>query len=159
MEIQIESIKQDTRDFIISYISDNWGSPIIVTRGNIYNIEKLPGFVAVIEDEVKGIITYNIQDKQCEIVSLDSLFEKRGIGSLLIEEVIRFARGKGCKRVWLVTTNDNIHAIRYYQKRGFNLVKIHRNAVNESRKIKPEITLLGFDGIPIVHEIEFEKIL
>jgi|SRR5690554_6304165 len=159
MEIQIESIKQDTRDFIISYISDNWGSPIIVTRGNIYNIEKLPGFVAVIEDEVKGIITYNIQDKQCEIVSLDSLFEKRGIGSLLIEEVIRFARGKGCKRVWLVTTNDNIHAIRYYQKRGFNLVKIHRNAVNESRKIKPEIPLLGFDGIPIVHKIEFEKIL
>lgn len=159
MEIQIESIKQDTQDFVVSYISDNWGSAMIVTRGNIYNIEKLPGFVAVIGDKVKGIITYNIQDKQCEIVSLDSLYENKGIGTFLIQEVISLARGKGCIRVWLVTTNDNIHAIRYYQKRGFDLVKIHRNAVNESRKIKPEIPVFGFDGIPILHEIEFEKIL
>jgi RimJ/RimL family protein N-acetyltransferase len=69
------------------------------------------------------------------------------------------ARLHGCKRVWLITTNDNTHAIRYYQKRGFDLVAIHRNAIDASRKIKPQIPLTGFDGIPILHEIEFEMML
>lgn len=113
----------------------------------------------MVDGEVKGIITYNIENNECEIVSLDSLYENVGIGSELINQVVNEANINGCKRVWLITTNDNTHAIRYYQKRGFNMVAIHRNAINESRKIKPQIPITGFDGIPILHEIEFEKML
>jgi len=113
----------------------------------------------LIDGEVKGIITYNIENNECEIVSLDSLYENVGIGSELINQVVNEANINGYKRVWLITTNDNTHAIRYYQKRGFNMVAIHRNAINESRKIKPQIPITGFDGIPILHEIEFEKML
>ena len=113
----------------------------------------------MIDGEVKGIITYNIENNECEIVSLDSLYENVGIGSELINQVVNEANINGYKRVWLITTNDNTHAIRYYQKRGFNMVAIHRNAINESRKIKPQIPITGFDGIPILHEIEFEKML
>jgi len=108
------------------------------------------------DGEVKGIITYNIENNECEIVSLDSLCENVGIGSALINQVVNEAKINGCRRVWLITTNDNTHAIRYYQKRGFDMVAIHRNAVKESRKIKPQIPMTGFDGIPILHEIEFE---
>ena len=69
------------------------------------------------------------------------------------------AKKNGCRRVWLITTNDNTYAIRFYQKRGFDMAAIHRNAINESRKIKPQIPLTGFDKIPILHEIEFEMML
>jgi hypothetical protein len=56
-----------------------------------------------------------------------------------------------------VTTNDNAPAIRFYQRRGWDLVALHRDAVNESRRLKPEIPATGVDGIPIRHELEFER--
>jgi ribosomal protein S18 acetylase RimI-like enzyme len=55
--------------------------------------------------------------------------------------------------------NDNLHALRFYQKRGFVLVALHRNALEASRKLKPEIPLVGIDGIPIRDEIELELVL
>jgi GNAT superfamily N-acetyltransferase len=70
--------------------------------------------------------------------------------------VVDEARKQNCERVFLATTNDNLHALRFYQKRGFELVAVHRGAVNESRKIKPGIPLIGNDGIPIRDEIELE---
>jgi hypothetical protein len=59
----------------------------------------------------------------------------------------------------LITTNDNTKALRFWQKRGFRLAAVHRNAVEKSRKIKPEIPLTGNDGIPIKDEIELEMAL
>ena len=73
-----------------------------------------------------------------------------------IDKVIKIANENKCKRIWLITTNDNTKAIRYYQKKGFSIKDIYINSIQESRKIKPEIPLYGFDNIPILHEIEFE---
>ena len=159
MKFRIVNIDINTKNFVVDYICRNWGTSIVVTRGKIHNVAELCGFVALVEGEVKGIITYNIENNECEIVSLDSLCDNFGIGSALIERVVIEATANGCERVWLITTNDNTHALRYYQKRGFDLVSIHRNAIDESRKIKPQIPLIGFDGIPIIHEIELEKLL
>ncbi len=58
-----------------------------------------------------------------------------------------------------MTTNDNTPALRFYQRRDFDLVSIHRNAVKEARKLKPEIPDVGMDGINIRHEIEMEYLL
>ncbi|MFP3471139.1 GNAT family N-acetyltransferase, partial [Micrococcus sp. SIMBA_144] len=63
----------------------------------------------------------------------------------------------GCSRITLITTNDNLAALKFYQKRGFVMTAIHRNAVEKARKIKPEIPLIGNDGIPIRDEIQLEK--
>lgn len=75
-----------------------------------------------------------------------------------MEQVLAAARGADCRRVWLVTTNDNLHALRFYQKRGFDLVALHRNAVDRSRRLKP-IPRCGLDGIPIRHELELDILL
>lgn len=103
-------------------------------------------------------MTYEIKDRECQIVSLDSKQENQGIGTALVNCVVQAAREKGCLRVWLITTNDNTRAMRFYQRRGFNLVALHFDAVNVSRELKPEIPLRGWDGIPIRHE-EFELII
>jgi GNAT superfamily N-acetyltransferase len=138
---------------------ENWGSEKIVTRNTIHDATEVPGFIAEQDKKPAGIILYNIKNKECEIVLLASFVEKIGIGSALIDCVKRIAGMHESRRVWLITTNDNTPAIRFYQKRGFSLVAVHRNAIAESRKLKPEIPLAGVDGIPIRDEIELELLL
>ena len=106
-----------------------------------------------------GLVTYNITNSNCEIVTIDSIRPFSGVGTALIEAVKNIALKSGCKRLWLITTNDNMNALRFYQKRGFELVAIHRNALDISRKLKPEISLIGNDGIPLRDEIELEMVL
>jgi ribosomal protein S18 acetylase RimI-like enzyme len=142
--------------WVARHIAEQWGSEIVVAHGAIYRPAELPGFVAQAEGEVVGLLTYRVEGDACEIVTLDSQREGWGIGAALIEAVKASARQAGCRRLWLITTNDNTHALRFYQKRGFVLAALHRDAVAASRAIKPEIPLFGLDGIPIRDEIELE---
>ena len=100
-----------------------------------------------------------ISENECEIVSLNSLAADRGIGTALIAEVKEKAAEGGCRRIWLITTNDNVAAMRFYQKRGFSFAAIYINALEETRRVKPELSLTGFDGIPLRDEIELELLL
>jgi ribosomal protein S18 acetylase RimI-like enzyme len=102
------------------------------------------------------LVTFFIKDHECEITSLDSLREGQGIGSMLVDMALKEARARDCKRLFLITTNDNLWALAFYQKRGFELVAVYRGAVNESRKRKPSIQLVGMNGIPLRDEIELE---
>ena len=92
-------------------------------------------------------------------MSLDSLTEKQGIGTALLNMVIQKAKEKDIQKIILITTNDNINAIRFYQRRGFDMVNLYRNMLDVSRKPKPEIPFIGENEIPLRHEIEFEMIL
>jgi N-acetylglutamate synthase-like GNAT family acetyltransferase len=138
---------------------EHWGGEEMVTRGNVYRSEQLEGFIIEDDGAWIGLLTFFVKDGECEVTSLDSLREGQGIGTELLNAVEEEARKRNCKRLFLITTNDNLRALRFYQKRGFELVAIHRSAVNESRKIKPSIPLIGFDGIPLRDEIELEMIL
>ena len=138
---------------------DQWGSNIVVSRGVIYYPQNLPGFIALHEDKRVGLVTYNIIDESCEIVTLNSTNPSSGIGTALIEAVRDNAIKSACKRLWLITTNDNLNALRFYQKRGFVLVAVHRNALELSRRLKPEIPMIGYHSIPLRDEIELEMIL
>lgn len=143
----------------VNLLSDEWGSTRVATRGTLHDCAHLPAYIALEGDQLAGLITYNISGSECEIVTLNSLIENKGIAWALIEKVIESAKEKGCSRLIVITTNDNTKAIRYYQKRGFSLKAVRINAVNESRKLKPEIPLAGNDGIPILHEFEFEILI
>ena len=61
-----------------------------------------------------------------------------------------------CRRLWLITTNDNVPAIEFYKRRGLRLAAVHHGAIAESRKLKPEIPLFGVGGRAIEDEVEFE---
>jgi ribosomal protein S18 acetylase RimI-like enzyme len=138
------------------YWKQQWGDEFVVAHGVIYDPGSLDGFIAVENDEWAGEITFTISGTDCEIVSLDSLFEERGVGTRLIHVVVDEARKQHCTRIFLITTNDNLHALGFYQRRGFELVAIYRGAINESRKIKPSIPLIGMNNIPLRDEIELE---
>ncbi len=135
---------------------ENWGDEFMVEHGVIYHPDTLEGFIARDGHEWVGEITYQFSTGGCEIVTLDSEREGQGLGTKLINAVVEDARKQNCKRVFLITTNDNLNALGFYQKRGFEMVKIYRGAVTESRKIKPNIPLIGMNNIPLRDEIELE---
>lgn len=155
----IREISSRDRRWIEGLLEDRWGSCVIVSRGRIHHADGLSGFVAVEEGENLGLVTYALSGTECEVVTLDSVREGRGVASALLRAVESAARQAGCSRLWLVTTNDNLKALRFYQKRGFVLVALHRNAVEMSRRQKPEIPRTGSDGIPIRDELELEMTL
>jgi GNAT superfamily N-acetyltransferase len=137
-------------------MTDHWGAELMIVHGEQFYPAEYPGFAAFDEEKAIGLVTYRIRGDESEILSLDSLVEGQGVGTALIESVRQVALENGVRRLWLITTNDNINALRFYQKRGFELVRINRHAVDESRKLKPSIPFLGEFGIPIHDEIELE---
>ena len=137
-------------------LSEHWGSTLSVSRGCVHDAELLPGFVAESSGSPAGLVTYNIEKDQCEVVTLNSLAEKQGIGGALVNAVRNDAYSKKCGRLWLITTNDNTYAFKFYQKLGFKVSAYHIDAVEQSRKLKPGIPYVGLDGIIIRDEIELE---
>ena len=157
--LSVRLIVEKDRDWVRKVLLENWASTIIVAKGISYEAKNLPGFVAEIDGRRFGLLTYNIKNEELEIVTMNAIKERKSIGTALLDEIESHAKQKNCKRLWLITTNDNVDALRFYQKRGYEIKTVHRHAIEESRKIKPQLPLIGNYGIPIRDEIEMEKLL
>lgn len=179
----LRPIERIDREWIAHFMDQHWGTTQIVSRGKAVYGHLLPGFVAErpvegdeepdneipedndeAEDPVQpvkriGLVTYNIEDNACEITTLNSLEEERGVGGALVDAVVTAMKEAKVKRIWLITTNDNLPALKFWQKRDFHLVTVHRDAIQEARRIKPQIPITGYEGIPIRDELELEMLL
>lgn len=153
----IRSVHDEDRAELARWVMDNWGADIVVSRGTVHRPHELDGFVAIDSSgEMIGMVVMRIENKSCEIVIIESKREGCGIGSALLEAAHGYARGHGCDRVWLITTNDNVNALAFYQKRGYAFKAVHCNAIENSRKLKSSIPLIAENGIPIRDELELE---
>lgn len=152
----IKEINCNNRETANKFLKDHWFSTNIISKGRIIDGTILDGFIAYYNNEIIGLITYTINNNECEIFSLDSLKENNGIGTLLLKKVINLAKEENCFRILLITTNDNIHALSFYQKRGFSFSNIYVNSMSISRTLKPEIPQIGYNDIPIRDELELE---
>jgi GNAT superfamily N-acetyltransferase len=156
VSLRIRDVAEADRDWMRTAISAEWGSPVVVSRGRLHHADQLPGLVADHADGPVGLLTYRISEAEMEVVTLQALERRRGTGSALLAAARGVAARQGCRRVWLVTTNDNTVAQSFYRAVGMELVAVHYGAVVESRKLKPEIPLVGAGGCPIEDELEFE---
>lgn len=154
--MECERINNLNRNLINTFIKEHWYTTTMIIRGRVIDMTKTEGFFFRDGENIIGLITYIVYDNILEITSLDSLRENQGIGSKLVETVIHEAKERKVRKIVLITTNDNINAIRFYQRKGFDMVHLFRNALDISRKLKPEIPLIGENSIPLRHEIEFE---
>ncbi len=155
--MQIVRIDQQNREDVQQFFIEQWGSSEMVISTGVYDCARLDGFIAKEEQQIVGLVTFEIRHEECEIISLDSLVEGKGIGSQLIAEVEKVANKLGCEQVKLITTNDNLHALRFYQKRGYVLSRLYPNALEKARERKPSIPYIGNDGIPLRDELELVK--
>lgn len=146
----------DDRAWAEARMDAEWGGALQARRGELVDVLALPGFVAEEEGRPLGIATYRKRHDECELAFLEAFEPKRGIGTALLEAVI--GATSGCRRVRVVTTNDNLDALRFYQRRGFRLVELRAGAVDEARaSLKPAIGPLGNFAIPIRDELELER--
>jgi ribosomal protein S18 acetylase RimI-like enzyme len=133
-----------------------WGSSTVARKGELVDAAALPGFVAIVDGEVAALLTYAVRDDGLEVVTLQSEREGRGAGRALMDAVRRHAHELGVRRIWLITTNDNLRALGFYQQWGMDLVTLVRGGVAASRAVKPTIPTVGQHRIPIRHELELE---
>lgn len=138
-------------------LASRWGAGgRVVLRGAVYDARALPGLIA---GELAGLATYVEHGQTAELVTLDAVTPRQGAGTALVEALCSRLAVAGCTRLRVVTTNDNVDALRFYQRRGFRLVGLRPGAVDEARKRKPQIPETGLHGIPLRDELELERTL
>jgi ribosomal protein S18 acetylase RimI-like enzyme len=153
----IRALTAGDRGWVTRFARERWGSELVVADGRVHHLAELAGFADLDGERVIGLVTYLIEGERCEVISLDAVEQGRGVGSELLECAVSAAREAGCRRLELITTNDNLRAIRFYQRRGLRLVAVHPGAVEHSRRLKPEIPLIGDHGIPLRDELLFAR--
>ena len=142
-----------------AFLTEHWGSTVMMVRGEQVDMSRLPGIFVEEQSQITALLTYRIQEERCEIISLDSVIGGRGVGTALIEAAAAIAQKAGCRTLTVITTNDNLNALRFYQKRGFVLAALYPGSVERARRQKPQIPEVGEFGIPLNTEIELERMI
>jgi len=159
--IEVRPLQEEDREWIGGAMRKQWHSELVISRGRVHHARDLPGFVAEINGENRGFALYRFDGNacECELVVIFSLQEGQGVGTNLMTSVKNVAKQAGCVRLWLITTNDNLLALGFYQRQGFRLVAVYPNAMAESRRLKPTIPMIGLNSIPLRDELELEMLL
>jgi N-acetylglutamate synthase-like GNAT family acetyltransferase/predicted enzyme related to lactoylglutathione lyase len=155
-DIHIRPSQPFDQERVAKLMQELWGEDRVVSHGQEFITSQLPALMAYHQTKFVGLLTYQIRGDTCEVVTINNFGEVRGAGSALIERVKAVAQAQGCKRLFLCTTNDNLEALAFYQKRGFRLIRVCPNAVDEARRLKPSIPLVAGNGIAIRDELELE---
>jgi len=158
-DYKIIPINQKDKAQVHKFLKQAWGSCIIIKKERIHQADELPGFIAVRNGIIAGLITFHLDGKQCEIVTLNSVYDDEDMKSALVRQVNTFAGENHCCRVWVIVTNDNTPCLAFLQKYGFLICQFYKNAVDFTRHIDPGYPLYGIDSIPVRDEIELEFLL
>ena len=150
-------VDEGDRPMLAWLVAELWGSEIVAVHGTSLRPAELGGFIAERSGRVAGLLTYQLVGNSLEIVTLNAIDRRAGIGTMLIEAAVGQARRCGCREIRLTTTNDNVDALRFYQRRGFRLAELRPGAVDQSRRRKPEIPRVGDYGIPLRDEIDLTR--
>jgi ribosomal protein S18 acetylase RimI-like enzyme len=152
--VEVRPIGDADRAWLGDLIAREWGLPVVSISGLLDPLS-LPGFVAKDDGTLVGAVTYRLEDPgECEVATLNSQREGEGIGRALMAAVKEVADRDG-RRVWLITTNENLRAIGFYQRIGMDLRALHRDFVDEVRRHKPTVDTHDANGIEFRHALEF----
>jgi ribosomal protein S18 acetylase RimI-like enzyme len=154
MTLRVRALTDADRAWVAGIATERWGSTVVVAHGEVIEPARLAGFLAEGDGERVGLLTYREDGDACEVVTIDAFEPRRGIGTALMRALISL----GHRRVWLVTTNDNVPAQRFYERLGFHLVAVREGELERSRRLKPEIPLVGVGGVAICDELEYELV-
>ncbi len=130
---------------------------LVARRGVLVDARRHPALIVEADGAIEGVLTWVLEGPSMEVLTLHAAQPWAGTGSALIAAARRVAEASGARRLWLITTNDNVDALRFYQRRGFRLVGVDARAVDRSRStLKPAIPEVGAHGIPLRDELELE---
>jgi GNAT superfamily N-acetyltransferase len=157
--VDVLPARSDLRPALEAFLKAR-GSERVARRGVLVDALERPALSAWADGRLLGVATYVVEGTDCELLTLHATTSREGVGSALLAEVRATARSVGCRRLWVVTTNDNVDALRFYQRRGFRLTALRPGAVDVSREtLKPEIPRTGAHQIPLRDELALEMSL
>ncbi len=153
MTVVVRRVTAGERPVLARHLAERWGSTQAVSRGGVHDAAAAEAFVALDDGEIVGCATFVVAGDEAELLTLDALEEGRGIGGALVEAVARTAASALARRLVLSTTNDNLRALGFYQRRGFRLAELAPGALDRARELEPSIPLVGSSGIPVRDEL------
>lgn len=150
-------IEKASREQIEEHWREHWGLPV-VSKSREYMPADVEGLLW--RDEVgavQGFVTWAIDGEDAEIVSVEALQQGIHIGGRLLDAAEQELVRRAVWRITIVTTNDNLRALAFYVRRGYRLVRVHTDAMDRVRSVKPQVPLIGNEGIPLHDMWELEK--
>jgi ribosomal protein S18 acetylase RimI-like enzyme len=153
-DVAVRPVEENDRPTVEWLTAQLWGAAEVAVHDGVFYPASLPGFIAERAGRIAGLVTFEVRLGVLEIATLNALDRYQGVGTMLIEAVRSEAKRLGCHHITLTTTNDNISALRFYQRRGFRLAALRPGGVDRSRQRKPEIPRTGDFGIPLRDEID-----
>lgn len=138
----------------MSFITKRWGAPFIIKHRTRFELSGLPGLIVAGDDGIAGLLLWVDRRAEVELLTLDAVIPGRGIGSSLLDTCLDQMLPSDCRRVLVTVTNDQLIALRMLQKRGFRLTGLRPGAVDDARKLKPQIPVNGADGVPLHDELD-----
>jgi hypothetical protein len=116
-----------------------WGATQVIAHDERMDLRTLPTLVAVDgSGEFAGALVWRPDGDAVEVAGIGAVASGGGVGTALLDAA------------------DNTGALRFYQRRGLCIVAVDAGAVDRARVIKPEMPLVGFDGIPLRDELRLE---
>jgi ribosomal protein S18 acetylase RimI-like enzyme len=153
--VKVRALAEADIDSAEALLDAEVGGRMQARLDEVHDVLELDGFGAWDGDVLVGVATYGVDAARAELAAIAVRADRRleGVGSMLIAAVVDAATAAGARELWLVTTNDNVDAIRLYQRRGFRLTELRAGAVDRARSRKPAIPELGEYGIPMHDEL------
>jgi ribosomal protein S18 acetylase RimI-like enzyme len=133
-----------------------WGSRQVVTHGEEFDAALLPALIA---GDRRGLLTYRVAPPTVEIVTLNAVQSRQGVGTALVEALAAELAASDVREIRLTMTNDNLDALRFYQRRGFRIAAVRPGAVDAARRVKESIAMVGNYGIARHDELELVRVL
>ena len=133
-----------------------WCGTRILAHGEEFDAAQLPTLVA---GDRHGLLTYRVAPPVAEIVTLNAVRPRHGVGTALVEALAGELAAAGIREIRVTMTNDNLDALRFYQRRGFRIAAVSQGAVDAARRVKPTIPVVGNFGIPRHDELELVRVL
>jgi GNAT superfamily N-acetyltransferase len=147
--MQVRIAAAGERAAAVARLAERWGDPVIA-RSQAFAIDSCEIFIA---GDTAGLAAVSCRDKPiAELVAINAFTSFQGVGSALLRAIVSSLDGFSVLR--LTTTNDNLDALRFYQRRGFRLMALRPGAMDATRVQKPSVPLTGRYGIPIRDELD-----
>jgi len=107
--------------------------------------------VAIVDDEVVGHVQLThstAAPEQVEIknIAVVAAHRRRGLGRALIEAALKLAREERRRRACVATATADVASLRFYQRLGFRMRSIERDAFTATEGYPPGLEV---DGIPL----------
>jgi ASC-1-like (ASCH) protein len=156
-DLYIRKAKKNDEATIKNLKVSHWGGEPLIIHGKPYFPSNLDGLFICSKNEILGFLFYDKQPAYYEIIVFEVFQKFQGLGTFLMNEFMSIVKKEGGKKIEVMTTNDNLDALRFYQRRGFTISRIDINQLETTRALKKSCGRIGDFGIPCRDEIILER--